>query len=74
MNLSNHAALAKMLDAGAHPSELAALRRRLAQLDDPLAGRLHGDTLTPVETCLALSSCRNPRRRKPGSCSTGWSW
>ncbi len=33
-------ALDKMKGAGAHPNELAAMRRRLEQLDDPEAGRL----------------------------------
>ena len=43
------AALDKMRAAGAHPAELAALTRRLEQLDDPDAGRLPGDALEPLD-------------------------
>ena len=42
------AALDKMRAAGAHPAELAAMTRRLEQLDDPDAGRLSGDVLEPL--------------------------
>ncbi len=41
--------LKKMSDGGAHPVELAALRRRLGQWDDPDSGLVPGSVLTPVE-------------------------
>jgi UTP--glucose-1-phosphate uridylyltransferase len=54
------AALTKMQDAGAHPAELAAMRRRLEQLDDPQAGRLPGDVLTPLEDLPRLEDLPEP--------------
>ena len=54
------AALTKMQDAGAHPAELAAMRRRLEQLDDPQAGRLSGDDLQPLEDLPRLEDLPEP--------------
>ena len=54
------AALTKMQDAGAHPAELAAMRRRLEQLDDPEAGRLSGDVLQPLEDLPRLEDLPEP--------------
>ena len=54
------AALQKMEDAGAHPAELAAMRRRLEQLDDPQAGRLPGDVLVPLEDLPRLDDLPEP--------------
>jgi len=42
------AVLAKAEAGGVHAAELAALRRRLRQLDEPEAGRLRGDVLEPL--------------------------
>ena len=53
-------ALRKMRDAGAHPAELAAMRRRLQQLDDPQAGRLPGDQLEPLEELPRLEELPEP--------------
>ena len=41
--------LSKMSDGGAHPVELAAMRRRLAQLADPASGDVPGSVLSPVQ-------------------------
>ena len=54
------AALTTMQDAGAHPAELAAMRRRLEQLDDPEAGRLSGDDLQPLEDLPRLEDLPEP--------------
>jgi UTP--glucose-1-phosphate uridylyltransferase len=54
------AALTKMQDAGAHPAELAAMRRRLEQLDDPQAGRLPGDVLEPLDDLPRLDDLPEP--------------
>jgi UTP--glucose-1-phosphate uridylyltransferase len=50
MNTPDHVAavLAKAEASGVHAAELAALRRRLRQLDEPEAGRLRGDVLEPL--------------------------
>ena len=50
MNTLDHVAavLAKAEAGGVHAAELAALRRRLRQLDEPEAGRLPGDVLEPL--------------------------
>ncbi|HVH23001.1 MAG TPA: UTP--glucose-1-phosphate uridylyltransferase [Pseudonocardia sp.] len=56
----DNAALQKMQDAGAHPAELAAMRRRLEQLDDPQAGRLPGDVLEPLEDLPRLEDLAEP--------------
>src|SRR6266704_871704 len=50
MNTPDHVAavLAKAKAGGVHAAELAALRRRLRQLDEPAAGRLRGDVLEPL--------------------------
>ena len=50
MNTPDHVAavLAKAEAGGVHAAELAALRRRLRQLDEPEAGRLPGDVLEPL--------------------------
>jgi len=50
MNTPDHVAavLAKAKAGGVHAAELAALRRRLRQLDEPEAGRLRGDVLEPL--------------------------
>ena len=60
--MSDHvaAALDKMQAAGAHPAELAAMRRRLEQLDDPQAGRLSGDVLQPLEDLPRLEDLPEP--------------
>ena len=54
------AALDKMRAAGAHPAELAAMTRRLEQLDDPDAGRLPGDVLEPLEDLPLLDELPEP--------------
>ena len=54
------AALDKMRAAGAHPAELAAMPRRLEQLDDPDAGRLPGDVLEPLEDLPLLDELPEP--------------
>jgi len=46
---AEHPAVVKLEKAGAHPMELAAFRRRLAQLATPGVGTLPGDELSPVE-------------------------
>ena len=56
----NKAALDKMEAAGAHPAELAAMRRRLEQLDDPQAGRLPGDVLEPLSDLPRLDDLPEP--------------
>lgn len=60
--MSDHvaAALHRMQAAGAHPAELAAMRRRLRQLDDPDAGRLPGAELTPVPDLPRLDDLPEP--------------
>ncbi len=60
--MSDHvaAALDKMRSVGAHPSELAALRRRLEQLEDPEAGRLPGDVLEPLPDLPQLEELPEP--------------
>jgi UTP--glucose-1-phosphate uridylyltransferase len=60
--MSDHitAVLDKMQDSGAHPAELAAMRRRLEQLDDPQAGRLPGDVLAPLEDLPRLDDLPEP--------------
>src|SRR3954471_1472843 len=54
------AALEKMRAAGAHPAELAAMSRRLEQLDDPDAGRLSGDVLEPLPDLPELDALPEP--------------
>lgn len=54
------AALTKAEEAGAHPAELAALRRRLGQLDEPHAGLLPGDDLEPLEDVAGLDDLPEP--------------
>jgi UTP--glucose-1-phosphate uridylyltransferase len=56
----SRAALDKMEAAGAHPNELAAMRRRLEQLDDPEAGRLPGDVLEPLPDLPRLDDLPEP--------------
>jgi UTP--glucose-1-phosphate uridylyltransferase len=60
--MSDHvaAALDKMRAAGAHPAELAAMKRRMQQLDDPQAGRLPGDVLEPLPDLPALEELPEP--------------
>jgi UTP--glucose-1-phosphate uridylyltransferase len=60
--MSDHfaAALEKMRDTGAHPAELAAMRSRLDQLDDPQAGRLSSDVLEPLEDLPLLDDLPEP--------------
>jgi UTP--glucose-1-phosphate uridylyltransferase len=60
--MSDHvaAALDKMRAAGAHPAELAAMTRRLEQLDDPQAGRLPGDLLEPLPDLPQLEDLPEP--------------
>lgn len=54
------AALDRMRVAGARPAELAAMTRRLEQLDDPDAGRLSGDVLEPLEDLPELDGLAEP--------------
>jgi UTP--glucose-1-phosphate uridylyltransferase len=54
------AALDKMRAAGAHPAELAAMTRRVEQLDDPDAGRLPGHVLEPLEDLPLLDELPEP--------------
>ena len=49
-----------MRAAGAHPAELAAMTRRLEQLDDPDAGRLSGDVLEPLPDLPELDALPEP--------------
>jgi UTP--glucose-1-phosphate uridylyltransferase len=60
--MSDHvaAALDKMRAAGAHPAELAAMTRRLHQLDDPEAGRLSSDLLEPLPDLPRLEDLPEP--------------
>ena len=60
--MSDHvaAALDKMRAAGAHPAELAAMTRRMQQLDDPDAGRLPGDVLEPLPDLPELEELPEP--------------
>src|SRR5690349_6578352 len=60
--MSDHvaAALDKMRAAGAHPAELAAMTRRMQQLDDPDAGRLPGDVLSPLPDLPLLEELPEP--------------
>ncbi|WP_250008245.1 UTP--glucose-1-phosphate uridylyltransferase [Actinoplanes sp. M2I2] len=54
------ATLMKAEKAGAHPAELAALRRRLEQLEDPRAGLLPGADLEPLDDVPALEDLPEP--------------
>lgn len=54
------AVLDKMRAAGSHPAELAAMQRRLEQLDDPQAGRLPGDVLEPLPDLPVLEELPEP--------------
>src|SRR5690349_4387773 len=54
------ATLAKAEKDGAHPAELAALRRRLEQLDEPRAGLHPGDTLEPLRDVPGLDDLPEP--------------
>jgi UTP--glucose-1-phosphate uridylyltransferase len=54
------AALDKMRAAGAHPAELAAMTRRVEQLDDPDAGRVPGDVLEPLDDLPLLDELPEP--------------
>ena len=54
------ATLTKAEKAGAHPAELAALRRRLEQLNEPRAGLLPGDDLEPLTDVTALEDLPEP--------------
>jgi UTP--glucose-1-phosphate uridylyltransferase len=60
--MSDHvaAALDKMRAAGAHEAELAAMKRRLEQLDDPQAGRLPSDLLEPLPDLPRLEDLPEP--------------
>jgi UTP--glucose-1-phosphate uridylyltransferase len=60
--MSDHvaAALDKMRAAGAHPAELAAMTRRLQQLDDPEAGKLSSDLLEPLPDLPRLEDLPEP--------------
>jgi UTP--glucose-1-phosphate uridylyltransferase len=57
---ADHPAVTKLEKAGAHPMELAAFRRRLAQLADPGAGTLPGDELSPVAPLPRLDDLPEP--------------
>ncbi|MEV6490919.1 UTP--glucose-1-phosphate uridylyltransferase [Actinoplanes sp. NPDC051633] len=54
------ATLRKAEKAGAHPAELAALRRRLEQLDEPQAGLLPGEDLEPLTDVAVLDELPEP--------------
>ena len=54
------ATLAKAQEAGAQPSELAALRRRIEQLVHPDAGQLPGSSLQPLPDLPRLEDMRSP--------------
>ena len=54
------AALDKMRAAGAHDAELAAMQRRMQQLDDPGAGTLPGDQLEPLPDLPKLDELPEP--------------
>ena len=54
------ATLDKMRAGGAHDAELAAMRRRLEQLDDPQAGLLPGDALEPLPDLPRLAELPEP--------------
>src|SRR4051794_9755108 len=54
------ATLTKAERAGAHPAELAALRRRLEQLDEPRAGLLPGEALEPLKDVTRLEELPDP--------------
>jgi UTP--glucose-1-phosphate uridylyltransferase len=54
------ATLVKMRESGAHPAEIAALRRRLDQLDELDAGQLHGDSLEPLAGVRKLDELPAP--------------
>jgi UTP--glucose-1-phosphate uridylyltransferase len=56
----DHPAVVKLEKAGAHPMELAAFRRRLAQLAAPGVGTLPGDELSPVEPLPRLDDLPEP--------------
>ena len=60
--MSDHVAavLDKMRAAGAHEAELAAMTRRMQQLDDPDAGRLPGDALEPLPDLPRLDDLPEP--------------
>jgi UTP--glucose-1-phosphate uridylyltransferase len=60
--MSDHVAatLAKMRESGAHPAEIAALRRRLDQLTELDAGQLPGDTLEPLAGVRKLDDLPAP--------------
>ncbi|WP_205650649.1 UTP--glucose-1-phosphate uridylyltransferase [Actinoplanes solisilvae] len=54
------ATLTKAEKEGAHPAELAALRRRLDQLAEPHAGLLPGDSLEPLTDVTSLDELPSP--------------
>ena len=54
------ATLDKAREGGAHPAELAALRRRLEQLTEPGAGQLPGDELEPLPDLPRLTDLPEP--------------
>jgi UTP--glucose-1-phosphate uridylyltransferase len=56
----DHPAVVKLEKAGAHPMELAAFRRRLAQLTAPGVGTLPGEELSPVEPLPRLEDLPEP--------------
>jgi UTP--glucose-1-phosphate uridylyltransferase len=63
MNTLDHvvAVLAKAEAGGVHGAELAALRRRLRQLDEHEAGRLPGDVLEPLPDLPRLDELPEPQ-------------
>ncbi|WP_433305372.1 UTP--glucose-1-phosphate uridylyltransferase [Actinoplanes sp. CA-030573] len=54
------ATLTKAEKAGARPAEVAALRRRLEQLDEPSAGLLPGEALEPLRDVPGLDELPEP--------------
>ena len=56
----DHPAVVALQENGAHPMEVAAFRRRLAQLADPDAGKVPGDQLSPVDELPRLDDLPEP--------------
>ncbi|MFC5063730.1 UTP--glucose-1-phosphate uridylyltransferase [Actinomycetospora atypica] len=56
----DHPAVLALQKNGAHPMEVAAFRRRLAQLADPDAGKVPGDQLSPVDELPRLDDLPEP--------------
>ncbi len=74
MNMPDHlaAVLTKAKADGAQPAELAALGRRLRQLDEREAGQLPGEVLEPIPDLPSLDELPEPPPGQARKCSTGW--